>query len=571
MVKLTRNQKFGIGAVLLLLVLVGSGIFSTVGNIGNLTKCVNGQCGIPQGETLQFGALEMASASKMLTSNAGYLKYPMTYTLQLYDPSNTLVKSQSFNYVVARYDNGNTLTYYGTDGKTPASTPAMTYTLPATAKTGTWMVKDKTYITPIPLAYGTAPTSFPSASGGTLTLDVTDTSTYFSFNVIAKQDAAALGFECTIDDHAACLNGNIRSCDLSNGKWKTTMCSSSAPCKLVNLVPVCSVGCTENAIKCIDSTHIQRCTKDASSALYWSGAITLISQERINANYVNKQVCSNDALTWQQTYSVDVDTLKANIDKYGLTTTETCGTLPLSDDAKKVLYEYIKEQQFAYSDYQIPQTDAMVTDYLGKAGLTTNEKICSTMSMILEVKTINNCPACVVKSDATATFETCSDGSRRPKGTCPTPCVGAACGENGTGVKCCDGTTRTTCPIGLCDNPGGNNTTSTCGNSRCDANEDWLSCPADCLLPEKQCMMNSTVIKLGACDASKTYRCALNATDESTTVFTSDSTCTTNPDKVPKNTGGASYDIKLVVAGIAIVALAGYYFLVMRKKKGTKR
>ncbi len=132
--------------------------------------------------------------------------------------------------------------------------------------------------------------------------------------IVNQQDqtSAPLTIECTIDNHPSCVDGNIRTCKLPDGKWQTTFCPPSAPCKLVNLIPTCSVGCTLNQIKCIDNTHYQQCLQDtASGALYWSGSSALIEQERLDSQYVNQRVCNDNAFTWQKVLAPTLTTTNA--------------------------------------------------------------------------------------------------------------------------------------------------------------------------------------------------------------------------------------------------------------------
>jgi hypothetical protein len=221
-----------------------------------------------------------------------------------------------------------------------------------------------------------------------------------------------------------------------------------------------------------------------------------------------------------------------------------CASTPIQCPALDVSQENYNQLIAGYKEAQLKSRGVALSDAQAQGEYAkiypTDADICQS-SGYFEVKEVNGCGVCSpIVSKITAYAAGVGSGSS----------TGTTSTENQT-------------------NP--DNVTNACGNSRCDDGEDLVSCPADCLLPEKQCVLNETIVKLGACDASKTYRCALNATDNSATVFSPDSTCTTNPDKVPENTGGASYDIKIVVAGVAVVALGGYYFLVMRKKKGTKR
>ena len=556
MVKTTRNQKIGIGAVLLLLVLVGSGLFSIVG--------LNAARNYPAGGTVAWttdvdSATVTALNAKLGCSSqpaSNYIRTSITATSVLICDGSNIATSGSAGYTYYSCNNN------GGSGAIPGEFSA---TIPLTAKS---CYISATYTATI---IGYDGQTFPSPSNvwKGKTASQTDISSLEqrTLTIFGTNECSAGQKGCNSQQTWTCVNNKKvfppicqKSC--TNGACDQVCIPNSLECYGTAQVYVCnSAGTTKtlqpasgsgasigSTIICSDNKIQQRCSDGtiktlAESCTSTSGVIETKVTCPDGSSAASYSACPAWCGDGKCSSSESVSTCSRDC----ASTPVQCAALDVSQDMYDQLIMGYKAAELKSRGVAL-STEQANAEY--RKVYPTDTDICQN-SGYFEIKEVSGCGVC---SPFVSKIKDYSTG-----------------GGSGTGTKCCDGTTRATCPIGLCDNPGGNNTTNTCGNSRCDASENIVSCPQDCILPDKTCTMNGTSVKLGACTTDKVYRCALNATDNSSTVFAGDSTCTTNPDKVPDVPGGAQYDIKLVLAGMAVVVAGGYYFLVMRKKKGTKR
>lgn len=503
--KLTRNQWLGIAAILIVAALIGSGLFSitTLGSIGSLDT-------YHTGETVSWVVHLSPADGRTLVNNydckaTSYPYTSLTITAQSYLVCNkasgqavklaaspALTAKASCNYFASNsgytdFGNINGLT---TSAVIPTDATSCKITV--------------TYSTSYKGVSATVEDSSPyqlRIQGLTYTDPKTNVSTVFTT------------FQCT-PGQKQCFGSQPKTCD-ANGVYQ-----QSAVCIAGCTNGACVKQCNPGQTQCNPNNNQQMQTCDSS------GQYTKISYA---PSPQSQYYCQNGQ--WVHI----VNTVPA----VAPTQTQACPALALpSGQLEAQVNNYINNYG-VYSGAVMSYNDALVKF---RQQYPTDADVCKNLANDYQIVTVNGCPVCQVRD--WSNFETCSDGSRRPIGTCPT----ATTTEPGTAAAAPP-------------------------SQPANASQDLGQQVQDFLSGAKKCYtQDNESIEVGVCTADKTLRCT--QTQNGSMLFQQDSTCVTNPGALSTaagaSTGAQAPDIK-VVAALVLVLGAGYYYFAIYNKKGRKK